>query len=186
MQPAKNPQKAVDRHSRFRRQILQLQRLEEVSFHMGAVSANRRIFSSLSPPCLWPSRTSSTINSSKRARASGIRPGRFVFSYSTSLSTSRSASTKPGADKPRRVGEKLLPLTQLHRAMLLLPPVERRLADVHVAADGLRRLPLFYPAQHCNDLLRCVLLSVGHFWVSFPLPKRLIRIGPVVLRPVSR
>ncbi len=63
-------------------------------------------------------------------------------------------------------------LIELHRAVLPLPAVQRRFADVHVAADGFRRLPLFDPAQDRDDLLRRVLLSFRHVWVSF-LPPRL-------------
>jgi len=69
---------------------------------------------------------------------------------------------------PQRL--QLLHLVQIHRAILLLPAVERGFADVHAAADGFRRLPLFDPAQDRDDLLRRVLFSFGHVWFSFSCP----------------
>ena len=65
----------------------------------------------------------------------------------------------------------LLHFVKFQRAVLLLPTIQRRLTDVHCAADRFRGLPVVYPAQDSDDLLRRVFLSFWHSWVSFLEPR---------------
>ena len=58
----------------------------------------------------------------------------------------------------------LLQIAQLHSAILALPSMECRGADVGFPADGRYRLAALGPAQDRYDLLRGMSLSCGHVW----------------------